>query len=40
VAGRDRPDHGDAFLYLDRGVYRPGETVQASALLRDLAGKP
>lgn len=39
VAGRDRPDHGDAYLYLDRGVYRSGETVQASALLRDLAGR-
>lgn len=39
IAGRDRPDHGDAFLYLDRGVYRPGETVQASALMRDLAGR-
>ncbi|WBQ11734.1 alpha-2-macroglobulin family protein [Hyphomonadaceae bacterium BL14] len=38
VAGRDRPGQGDAFVYLDRGVYRPGETVQASALLRDLAG--
>jgi uncharacterized protein YfaS (alpha-2-macroglobulin family) len=39
IAGRDRPDHGDAYLYLDRGVYRPGETVQASALMRDLAGR-
>ncbi len=39
IAGRDRPGHGDAYLYLDRGVYRPGETVQASALLRDLTGR-
>lgn len=39
VAGRERPDQGDAFVYLDRGVYRPGETVQASVLLRDLRGE-
>lgn len=39
VSGRNRPDHGDAFVYLDRGVYRPGETVEASALIRDLAGR-
>ena len=25
----------DAFLYGDRGVYRPGETVHLNALLRD-----
>ncbi|WP_370338247.1 alpha-2-macroglobulin [Parvularcula marina] len=38
VSGRYRPDMADAFLYLDRGIYRPGETVQASLLLRDAAG--
>jgi len=25
----------DAYLYTDRGVYRPGETVHLNALLRD-----
>jgi len=25
----------DAYLYADRGVYRPGETVHVNALLRD-----
>ncbi len=29
----------DGYLYLDRGVYRPGETVHTSALLRDAAGR-
>ncbi|MCK5423972.1 MAG: hypothetical protein KAI89_01275, partial [Emcibacter sp.] len=35
VSGRIAPDKQDAFLYTDRGVYRPGETVKLSALLRD-----
>ncbi|KAA5800954.1 alpha-2-macroglobulin family protein [Alkalicaulis satelles] len=39
VSGRDRPAAADAYLYLDRGVYRPGETVQASALIRDAAAR-
>ena len=30
----------DAFVYTDRGIYRPGETVQLMALLRDTAGGP
>lgn len=38
VSGRNRPEIADAFLYLDRGIYRPGETVQTSLLLRDAAG--
>ena len=25
----------DAYLYTERGVYRPGESVQAVAMLRD-----
>ena len=33
--GRRTPDGADAFLYLDRGIYRPGETVRATALIRD-----
>ncbi len=30
----------DAYTWLDRGIYRPGETVQAMVLLRDAAGAP
>ncbi|UPY36122.1 alpha-2-macroglobulin [Sediminicoccus sp. KRV36] len=40
VAGRAHPGPLDAFLWLDRGIYRPGETVQAMVLLRDVAGAP
>jgi uncharacterized protein YfaS (alpha-2-macroglobulin family) len=35
VGGRDAPGPLDAFLYLERGIYRPGETVELMALLRD-----
>jgi len=35
VAGRDAPGPYDAFLYTDRGIYRPGETVHLTGLLRD-----
>ncbi len=38
VAGRDAPKGLDAFLYTERGVYRSGETVFATALLRDAKG--
>ena len=38
VGGRSTPGPNDAFLYTDRGVYRPGETVQATAMLRDRVG--
>lgn len=38
VAGRTAPGPIDAFLYLDRGIYRPGETVQLTTLLRDQKG--
>ncbi|MBX9752965.1 MAG: hypothetical protein K5Q68_25475, partial [Roseococcus sp.] len=40
VAGRAHPGPLDAFLWLDRGIYRPGETVQAMVLLRDVTGQP
>lgn len=36
VEGRSIPDVADAFLYLDRGIYRPGETVYLTGLLRDF----
>jgi uncharacterized protein YfaS (alpha-2-macroglobulin family) len=38
VGGRDAPTGLDAFLYTERGVYRSGETVFATALLRDAKG--
>jgi len=38
VAGRPVPDGLDAFVYTERGVYRTGETVQVTALLRDPQG--
>jgi len=38
VTGRDPPAGLDAFLYTERGVYRSGETVFATALLRDAKG--
>jgi uncharacterized protein YfaS (alpha-2-macroglobulin family) len=40
VAGMPAPGPLDGFVWLDRGIYRPGETVQVMALLRDDAGKP
>ncbi|MGK7866128.1 alpha-2-macroglobulin family protein [Falsiroseomonas sp. E2-1-a20] len=40
AAGRPHPGALDAFLWLDRGIYRPGEVVQVGALLRDAAGQP
>ena len=38
IAGRAAPSLVDGFAYLDRGIYRPGETAHVSALLRDDAG--
>jgi uncharacterized protein YfaS (alpha-2-macroglobulin family) len=35
VSGRDPPGPVDAFLYTDRGIYRPGESVHLMALARD-----
>ncbi len=37
VNGRPARTGTDAFVYLDRGIYRPGETVQVAGLLRDDA---
>ncbi|MCB9961090.1 MAG: alpha-2-macroglobulin [Hyphomonas sp.] len=39
VGGRNTPDMIDAYLYTDRGIYRPGETVQLTAMLRDRTGR-
>ncbi len=35
IDGRSPPGPIDAFLYTERGIYRPGETVQLMAMLRD-----
>ncbi len=40
VEGMPQPGPLDAFAWTDRGIYRPGETVQVMALLRDNAGQP
>ncbi len=40
ATGRPHPGPLDAFVYLDRGIFRPGETVNATILLRDAAGAP
>ncbi len=39
VSGRPAPAGADAFVYAERGVYRSGETVHLTALLRDGQGK-
>src|SRR5438132_14257836 len=35
VSGRPQPGPVDGFLYTDRGIYRPGEAVHLTALVRD-----
>ena len=39
VKGRDAPGPVDAYVYTERGVYRGGEDVAISALVRDAKGK-
>ena len=39
VKGRETPGPLDGYLYTERGVYRPGEDVHITALVRDAAGK-
>ncbi|MFH5923131.1 MG2 domain-containing protein [Roseomonas xinghualingensis] len=39
VTGRNYPGPVDAFLWLDRGIYRPGEVANLSLLPRDAAGQ-
>ncbi|MBV9835981.1 MAG: alpha-2-macroglobulin family protein [Alphaproteobacteria bacterium] len=38
VEGRATPGPVDGYIYTDRGIYRPGETVNVMALMRDSAG--
>ena len=37
VSGRSPAGAADAFVYTERGIYRPGETVMGTALIRDAA---
>ena len=39
VKGREAPGPVDAYIFAERGVYRPGETVNLTTLVRDRAGK-
>ncbi len=40
IKGRAPPLANDAFLWTDRGIYRPGETIHLGALLRDRDARP
>lgn len=40
VSGRRQPKPIDPYLWLDRGIYRPGETLHVGALLRNPTIKP
>lgn len=39
VKGRVLPTKVDAYLFTERGIYRPGEKVNVTALVRDQQGK-
>lgn len=39
VEGRAAPGPVDVYLYTERGVYRPGESVELMALMRDSSAK-
>ncbi|WP_019960865.1 alpha-2-macroglobulin family protein [Woodsholea maritima] len=39
IGGRQRPDGADGFIWLDRGIYRPGESVHVGTLLRNAAAQ-
>ncbi len=36
--GRPYADHYETMLYTDRGVYRPGETIHLTGIIRDTTG--
>ena len=38
MKGREAPGPLDGYVYTDRGVYRPGEDVFLTALVRDRVG--
>ena len=37
IGGRSPSQAADAYIYTERGVYRPGETVQITSLVRDAS---
>lgn len=39
TGGRRRSAGLDGYVYFDRGIYRPGETVHAMAMIRDTAAR-
>ena len=39
IGGRSAPAKLDAYIYLDRGIYRPGETAHITGLVRNAAGE-
>ena len=39
VDGRRTPGDVDAYMFTERGVYRPGETVRINGMIRDAAGR-
>lgn len=39
TGGRRTPGAIDGYVYTERGIYRPGETVHLTAMLRDRAGR-
>ena len=39
VGGRRVSGEVDTYMYTERGIYRPGETVELTALVRDRAGR-
>ncbi|MBI1252120.1 MAG: alpha-2-macroglobulin family protein [Alphaproteobacteria bacterium] len=39
VSGRQPPGDIDAYMYTERGVYRPGEVVRIIGLVRDINGR-
>lgn len=39
VDGRRTPGDVDAYMFTERGVYRPGETVRLNGMIRDAAGR-
>ena len=38
TGGRTTPGPVDGYLYADRGIFRPGETVHLTAMMRDRSG--
>ncbi len=38
TGGRQTPGPVDGYVYTERGIYRPGETVHITAMLRDRSG--